>query len=100
MQMVRARAAGIGRSDRLPRRLVMFLPDSRRRSPQYMPALKALADGSDVRAFCPDDDRESLAGLTRDLPRRWSRSGQSQIGAFEAYLPEGRAGTIGCDKKE
>nr|DAF53066.1 MAG TPA: crossover junction endodeoxyribonuclease [Siphoviridae sp. ctJyX12] len=99
--MIRARAAGIGRSDRL--RIVAWLrfPDSRRRDPHnYMPTLKAMVDGFVDAGVLPDDDRRHLQGpdLRCDLlaPMVAKRLGSQMFGiTFEAYPFEGRAGTIG-----
>ncbi len=63
MAMVQARAAGIGRSDRLRRSSLSRFPIrvgaiptiTCRRLARWLTALLTWA-------FCPDDDRESLAG--------------------------------------
>ena len=101
MAMIRARAAGIGRSERL--RLVAWLrfPDARRRDPHnYMPTLKSLVDGFVDAGVLPDDDRRHLQGPDPrcDLltPMTAKCLGSQMVGiTFEAYPFEGRAGTIG-----
>lgn len=99
--MVRARAAGIGKSERL--RLVAWLrfPDARRRDPHnYMPTLKAMVDGFVDAGVLPDDDKHHLQGPDPrcDLLAHATakRLGSQMVGiTFEAYPFEGRAGTIG-----
>lgn len=101
MAMIRARAAGIGRSERL--RLVAWLrfPDARRRDPHnYMPTLKSLVDGFVDAGVLPDDDRRHLQGPDPrcDLlaPMTAKCLGSQMVGiTFEAYPFEGRTGTIG-----
>lgn len=99
--MIRARAAGIGQSDKL--RLVAWFrfPDARRRDPHnFMPTLKALVDGFVDAGVLPDDDKHHLQGPDPrcDLlaPMTAKRLGSQMVGiTFEAYQFEGRAGTIG-----
>jgi hypothetical protein len=99
--MIRARAAGIGHSERL--RLVAWLrfPDARRRDPHnYMPTLKAMVDGFVDAGVLTDDDKHHLQGPDPrcDLlaPMTAKRLGPQMVGVtFEAYPFEGRAGTIG-----
>lgn len=99
--MIRARAAGIGQSDKL--RLVAWLrfPDARRRDPHnYMPTLKAMVDGFVDAGVLTDDDKHHLQGpdprCDSLAPMTAKCLGSKMVGiTFEAYPFEGRAGTIG-----
>lgn len=99
--MIRARAAGIGRSERLRIVAWMRFPDARRRDPHnYMPTLKALVDGFVDAGVLPDDDKRHLQGPDPrcDLlaPMTAKCLGSQMVGiTFEAYPFEGRTGTIG-----
>ena len=101
MAMIRARAAGIGRSERLRIVAWMRFPDARRRDPHnYMPTLKALVDGFVDAGVLPDDDTRHLQGPDPrcDLlaPMTAKCLGSQMVGiVFEAYPFEGRTGTIG-----
>lgn len=101
MAMIRARAAGIGRSERLRIVAWMRFPDARRRDPHnYMPTLKALVDGFVDAGVLPDDDKRHLQGPDPrcDLlaPMTAKCIGSQMVGiTFEAYPFEGRTGTIG-----
>lgn len=101
MAMIRARAAGIGRSERLRIVAWMRFPDARRRDPHnYMPTLKALVDGFVDAGVLPDDDKRHLQGPDPrcDLlaPMTAKCLGSQMVGiTFEAYPFEGHAGTIG-----
>lgn len=99
--MIRARAAGIGQSEKL--RLVAWFrfPDARRRDPHnFMPTLKAMVDGFVDAGILPDDDKHHLQGPDPrcDLlaPMTAKCLGSRMFGiTFEAFPFEGRAGTIG-----
>jgi endodeoxyribonuclease rusA len=100
LAMIRARAAGIGRSERLRIVAWMRFPNARRRDPHnYMPTLKALVDGFVDAGVLPDDDKRHLQGPDPrcDLlaPMTVKCLGSQMVGiTFEAYPFEGRTGTI------